>query len=324
MNKNTEPVSVVMPMRNASTTVIQSLTSLENQLYPIKEVIIINDASEDNSYSVVANFAKKSRLPIRVVTRKKRGGPGSTFNLGVKEAKSSLVILMHSDCSLPTRRELDKLVSPIRGKLEVVASFPTIFVLEKVWNTYDFWEKCFFSREVGNGVSGLATKFDCIRKEAYQKAGGFDMENFGVGGEDADLNDRLRRIGKVVLSQARVTHLHYLGNSFGFGDFLRKKRQYAMIYGRLLRRKPQSFLGKGVILLIKPFLALLPFLPVINSIGIPIVILYSFLYTKRMFTAESTLRDIRIFILPFLNIFLLYYELFWMVASFMFGKNKLS
>lgn len=321
---NKESVSIVMPMRNAATTVERALASLENQTYPIKEVIIVNDSSEDNSYNVVANFAKKSKLNIHVITRKKRGGTGFTFNLGVREAKSPLVILMHSDCSLPTNREVEKLTYPIRGKEIVAASFPMIFTLESVWKTYDFWEKCFFSREIGRGIAGLTTKFDCIRKDAYQKSGGFDMENFGMGGEDADLNERLRKIGKVVLSQARVTHLHYLGAGFSFKDFLIKKRQYAMIYGRILRKKPQSILGKGIFLLLKPFLAILPFLPVVNMVGIPIVILYSIFYTKKMFTTKSTLKDPRILILPFLNVFLIYYETFWTIEAFLFGKNKLG
>lgn len=325
MNKNSrEQISIVMPMRNSSTTVEEALSSLEKQTYPIEEVIIVNDASEDDSYNVVSNFSKKSKLDIRIITNKKRGGPGSTFNIGVKEAKSSLLILMHSDCSLPASMEIEKLIKPVLEDREVVASFPTIFVSKGVWEKYDFWEKCFFSREVGRGVSGLATKFDCIRKDAYQKAGGFDMENFGVGGEDADLHERLELIGKVVMSKAKVTHLHYLGNKFTFKDFLRKKRQYAMIYGRLLRKKPRSFLGKGIVLLLKPFLAILPFLPIVNIVGIPIIILYSFLYTRKMFTIESTLKDIKILLLPFLNIFLIYYETFWTIEAFMFGKNKLA
>ncbi len=324
IGNNKEEVSIVMPMRNASTTVEKALASLEKQTYPIKEVIVVNDASQDNSYDIVSNFSKKSKLPIRIITSKKRGGPGSTFNLGVGKAKSSLVILMHSDCSLPTNREIEKLTDPIRTKASVVASFPTIFVLERIWKKYDFWEKCFFVREVGKGTAGLATKFDCIRKDAYQKAGGFDVENFGVGGEDADLHERLRKIGKVTLSQARVTHLHYLGGGFTFKDFLRKKRQYAMIYGRLLRKRPRSFLGQGIILLLKPFLAILPFLPMVNIAGITIVILYSFLYTKKMFITQSTLKDSRIFILPFVNIFLLYCETFWIIESFLFGRNKLG
>src|SRR3989344_3501807 len=195
------PVSVIMPMRNASTTVLDALKSIAKQDYPINEIIVIDNASEDRSVEIVENYSKKSKIPIQLTVRDSNKGVGANFNFGVKNARSSLVILMHSDCSLPTDIEIEKLTKAVIEDRDVVASFPTIFLLESVWKTYGFWEKCFFSREVGTGTAGLTTKFDCIRKDAYQKIGGFDMENFGVGGEDADLHAGLKDLGKEVLSK---------------------------------------------------------------------------------------------------------------------------
>ena len=206
----------------------------------------------------------------------------------------------------------------------IVASFPTIMLLFSVWESYGFWEKCFFAREVGKGTAGLTTKFDCIRKDAYEKIGGFDMENFGVGGEDADLHARLRDLGKVVLSQARVTHLHYLGRGYSLGKLLVKQRAYARIFGRLIRIRTASTIKNSPILFVKPTLVILPLLPLMQNLGTILIVLYSFLYTKKMFTTKSTLMDPRILILPFLNIFVLYYEVFWMAESFLFGKNKIE
>ena len=66
--KNTsKPVSIVMPMRNASTTVGNALESIERQKYPIGEIIIIDNDSDDNSVQVVRNFAKKSKIPFVLV-----------------------------------------------------------------------------------------------------------------------------------------------------------------------------------------------------------------------------------------------------------------
>ena len=313
-----------MPMRNASTTVLHALGSIEKQKYPIKEIIIIDNASEDNSVEIVKRYSKKSRIPIYLTVRDSNKGVGASFNFGVKNAKSSLIVLMHSDCSLPTDMEIEKLTKPVIEDKNAVASLPTIFLLESVWKTYGFWEKCFFAREVGTGTAGLTTKFDCIRKDAYQKIGGFDLENFGVGGEDADIHDRLRTIGKVVKSSARVTHLHYLGEGYSLRKLLHKQRVYARIYGRLMRIKGKSFFTNNAILLIKPTLAILPFMPVLQTLGIVLLALYAFLYTRKMFTTSSTLMDLRIIVLPFLNIFLVYYETFWMIEAFLFGKNKIE
>lgn len=318
-----KPVSVIVPMRNASTTVLLTLESIVRQKYPIKEIIVIDNVSKDNSVEIVKNYSRKSKIPIELKIREVNMGVGANINFGAKIAKSSLLVFMHSDCTLSTAIEMSKLTKPLRERADVVASYPTIFLLQSVWNAYDFWEKCFFSKEAGKNVAGLTGKFDCIRRRSYLIIGGFDTENFGMGGEDADLHERLKTIGKVVKSEAKVTHLHYLGKGFTFKDFLRKKRQYAMIYGRLLQKRPQLFLGEGIIFLLKPFLAIVPFLPV-RMVGIPIIVLYSFLYTGRMFANRSSLKDVRIFILPFVNIFLLYFETFWMVKSFLFGKNKIE
>ncbi|KKQ27407.1 MAG: Glycosyl transferase family 2 [Candidatus Levybacteria bacterium GW2011_GWA1_37_16] len=321
--KKYAPVSIVMPMRDNETTVIQTLESIEKQKYPINEVIIVDDGSKDNSNKIIRTFIKKTDLKITLITKEKSEGLGSGLNLGVKKAKSSLVILLHSDCIFTSEMEIKKITDPFRKDAAVLATYPTIELPLHVWNTYGFWEKCLFSRIAGTGYAGPTSKFDCIKRDAYLRVGGFDTVNFSVGGEDMDFAKKISKIGKFVLSKARATHLHYLGNNFTFAELLRKQRQYAMAYGRLLRKRPQLFLGKSIIFLIKPFLAILPFLPWINIVGIPIVFLYALLFTKRMFLTKSNYSNWRILLLPFVNIFLIYCETFWMAESFLFGENKI-
>lgn len=326
MNKtiNLTEVSFVVPMRNASTTVLQTLKSIKNQKYPIKEIIIIDNDSKDDSVFVVKEFAKDSKIPIRIIVRRNDKGVGSSFNLGVGDSKSSLIILMHSDCFLPTEEEVAKLVEPIRLNKDVVATFPTILLSKSVWDKYDFWVKYYFAREVGKETAGFTSKFDCIRKDVYQEIGGFDMENFAMGAEDADLHYRLKKVGKVIKSNARVTHLHYLGRGYSFSNLLVKQKAVGRCYGRLLRMGRLSIVNNGLILMVKPVLAVLPFIPHFQFFGVILIMLYSFLYTKSMFMSKFALKDPRIFILPFVNISLLYYETFWIIEAFLFGKNKIK
>ena len=320
-----EAVTIVLPMRNVATTVLFSLQSINKQTYPIREVIIIDNASTDNSIEIVRNFARKSKIPIHIVSRQNNKGLGASFNFGVKSSKTSLVVLMHSDCVLQTAGELSKLTRPfIEKNNDVIATYPTIVSLESVWQTYGFWEKCYFARQAGKGVAGLTTKFDCIRKKKYLDLGGIDVKNFGFGGFDADLHQSLAKIGKVVKSEAVITHLHFLGKGFSLGKLLDKQRVDSRTYGRCIRMRGMSLIQDGLFLLIRPSLAILPFIPYLHTIGIAMLIIYSFLYTHKMFTTRSTLQDPRIIILPLLNVFLLYYETFWTVESFFFGKNKIE
>ena len=319
-----EAVTIILPMRNAATTVLFSLQSINKQTYPIREVIIIDNASSDNSVEIVRKYAGKSKIPIRIVSRQNNKGLGASFNFGVESSKSSLAILMHSDCTLPTAGELSKLTRPFIENNNVIATYSTIVLPESVWQTYDFWEKCYFARQVGRGVAGLTTKFDCIRKKKYLDLGGIDVKNFGFGGFDADLHESLAKIGFVAKSEAVVIHLHYLGTTYSLDKLLAKQRVDARTYGRAIRMRGISLMQNGLFLLIKPSLAILPFIPYLHAVGSILLIIYSFLYTKKMFITKSTLQDPRIIILPLLNVFFLYYETFWTIEAFLFGKNKIE
>lgn len=317
------PVGIVMPMRDASTTVLHALKSLKKQKYPIREIIVVDNKSKDNSVEIVESFAKESKIPIKLIARKENKGVGSSFNTGVKNTKSSLVVLMHADCSLQTEKELGRLIKPMEDK-NIVATYPTIILSEGIWNTFNFWEKYFFARLVNKGIAGFTTKFDCVRREAYLGVGGIDIENFGVGNEDADLHYKLKKAGKVMKSDAIVTHLYYLGSGYSLAMLLHKQRHVARSYGRAMRTRGFFMIKDGLILFVKPSLAIIVFLPFLHVIGVVLLILYSFFYTQKMFTTKSTLKDPRILILPFLNIFLLYFETFWIIESFLFGKNKIE
>lgn len=320
----TEPVTIVLPMRNAATTVLLSLISINKQTYPIREVIVIDNASTDNSIEIVRKYAGKSKIPIRIVSHKKNKGLGASFNFGVESSKTSLVVLMHSDGVLPTANELSKLTRPFRENNDVIATYPTTIMPESVWQTYDFWEKCLFVRQVGRESAGLTTKFDCIMKKKYLDIGGINVKTWGFGGFDADLHKDLAKIGKVSKSEAVLKHLHYLGKGFTWSKLLHKRRVDGRTYGRSIRIRGLSLVKDGLFLLVNPSLVILPFIPYLHNIGIAMLIIYSFLYTHKMFTSRSTLQDPRIIILPFINIFLLYYETFWMIKSFLMRRNEIE
>jgi glycosyltransferase involved in cell wall biosynthesis len=320
------PVSVVIPMRNASTTVLDTLKSITKQRYPIREILVVDNVSKDNSRDLVATFAKKSNVSIRILPQKKDLGVSSSFNWGVREAKSNFVVFLTSDCSLPSDNELGKLVKPLLLDSSIVATYSTSVLPQFVWNTYNFWEKYYAARMVENRTSMMVLKFDCIRKDIFLKVGGFDEKNFGgdsaIGGEDADLNMRLRKEGKIVRSKANSLHLHYMANDYTFGNLTHSRKMYARSIGRFLHKSPFNSPLASLVFLIRPALPILPFIPGFRLFGILLILLYAFLFTRKMFLAQLTRSDPRIILVPLLNIFFLYYELFWTLEAFFSFKKR--
>jgi len=329
-------VSIIVPTHNSATTVIKCLQSLVMQNYPIAEIIVVDNSSKDNTIELVKDFSKKRKSLIKIIERKKNMGVGSSYNAGVQKAKSQLVIFLHSDSCPKTKNELKKLVTPVLSSQNIVASYPTAIVPRDVWDSYNFWQKYRFTRLLGKEV-GFNAKFDCIRKDIFLKVGGFDEKRFArdeaIGGEDADLYLRLKKEGELVLSTAEVIHYHYLGTQYSLKDHFKTRKMLARTYGRLLRVQgrslPISSKGKGLqipfgvlLFLVKPTLAILPFIPGMTSVGLSLLVIYAFLNAKTLYTTQSTLRDPRIFLVPFIDIFLVYYETFWMIQAFIFTKKK--
>ncbi|MBE5887927.1 MAG: glycosyltransferase family 2 protein [Lachnospiraceae bacterium] len=92
-------ISIVIPLYNSQDIIERVLDSLKNQtrIDLVKEIIIVNDGSKDNSEEVVLQYAKQNEnLPIRVIT-KENGGVSTARNRGIAEATGEWVALEDSD-----------------------------------------------------------------------------------------------------------------------------------------------------------------------------------------------------------------------------------
>ena len=91
-------ISIIVPLYNSEDTILSCLTSIINQDWARKEVIVIDDGSTDNSLSICSEFAK-SHHDI-VVVSKKHSGPSSCRNLGIKISSGSYILFCDADDEL--------------------------------------------------------------------------------------------------------------------------------------------------------------------------------------------------------------------------------
>lgn len=95
---NKEYISVIIPMYNAASTIVDALESVRKQDYDCRlEIIIINDGSTDNSLCLVEQYKiGHDELDIRIVS-KENGGVASARNAGIKATKGEFIALLDSD-----------------------------------------------------------------------------------------------------------------------------------------------------------------------------------------------------------------------------------
>lgn len=200
---------------------------LEAQTLPRErfEVVIVDDGSDDDTWSVLSHQAERSSLRLAVLRRARNGGPAAARNRAVALSHGELLAFTDDDC-LPSPRWLEALVRAaagvdlVQGRTEPdpnpagMQSGPWARTLRIVEPTALF-ETCNIA----------------YRRSAFERVGGFD-ESQAVSarpggrhfGEDVRLGSAVVGSGGARrFAPDALVHHRYLPASFG--DHLRSMRE---------------------------------------------------------------------------------------------------
>jgi glycosyltransferase involved in cell wall biosynthesis len=96
-----QPVSVIICAKNEYQNLLKNLPLVLEQDYPEYEVIVVNDASDDDSIELLNSFSRKYKhLKIFDLERNLNFFTGKKFPLalGIKSAKYEILLLTDADC----------------------------------------------------------------------------------------------------------------------------------------------------------------------------------------------------------------------------------
>lgn len=178
--------SVIIPCHNAAKTLRLCLASVFAQTAEPGEVIVVDDASADDSAAIAAEF------DCRVIRQRPNRGPAAARNLGAAHAVGEVLFFLDADLALEpgalehasTALEADPGTAAVQG---VYAAEPLIDdgPVERYKTLYEHhWR----TRGAGPGSATLFA-LTAIRAEAFAEAGGFDEAL--RDGEDVDFGARL-------------------------------------------------------------------------------------------------------------------------------------
>lgn len=213
-------ISIVIPNYNGAKLLEKNLPGVVEAAaaYSVDtEIIIIDDASTDNSIDVI-----KNKFPeIKIYKKEKNEGFSSTVNMGVNKAKGEIVILLNSD------------VFPDKNLLSVVSSgfvntqmFAVAFLDLSMENGREVergrgigrYKRGFLLHAKGNcnknntlWASGGSSAFD---RKKWMELGGMDEIYNPFYWEDIDLSYRALKNGWNILfdKNAVVHHNHEEGS----------------------------------------------------------------------------------------------------------------
>lgn len=99
-----ELVSVIMPCYNSAEYIYESINSVLNQTYHNLELIIIDDASTDESINIIKSVIDSR---IKLIQLSSNSGAGASRNRGIEEATGRFIAFLDSDdLWLPNKLEI--------------------------------------------------------------------------------------------------------------------------------------------------------------------------------------------------------------------------
>ena len=187
-----ESVTVIVPLYNYGHYVTGALRSVLSQSLDSVGVIVIDDASTDDSCGIAADWAAKhaeSFQSIRVIKHRENQGLSRTRNTGIALSKSPFLFFLDSDNEIYPRC-LEVHLNALSGNDAAFA----YSILEKFGSDTGLIGTEVFNRDRlkrGNYIDAMA----CIRREILVALGGYRF--FEHGWEDYDLWLRVCELGQT-------------------------------------------------------------------------------------------------------------------------------
>lgn len=138
-------VSVLMPVYNSEKYLEEALRSLVSQDYENLEIIILDDGSDDSSFSIISRF--KERDDRIIVERRENKGIGSGRNRLLALSSGYFVLFFDSDDIILSKDFISTLVSDSENYKADVVSAKTVPFKRKVKKTKDKGKRVYSGKE---------------------------------------------------------------------------------------------------------------------------------------------------------------------------------
>lgn len=210
-------VSVIVPNYNGVRHLPAVLAALHRQRFTDFEVIVVDDASSDDSVALL-----ESAYPdIRLIVNRHNAGFVQSCNTGAAAARGRLIVLLNSDTE-PEPAWLAELVkafvanphaATVTSKLLLFDRRDTLHTtgdmlgVDGIPRNRGVWERDHGQYDAATQVFSGCGGATAYRREVWEALGGFD-ETFWMYLEDVDFGFRARLAGweAVFAPEARVYH----------------------------------------------------------------------------------------------------------------------
>lgn len=243
------PISVIVCAHDEEQNLRQLLPLLIAQDYPLFEIIIVNDRSNDDTYDYLLEETKKhSHLRMVNITSKPNhiNGKKYAITLGIRAAKHDWILLTDADCRPNSLQWIKSMSESCGDDKEIVLGYSPYLKQGGLLNLFIRYETLFTAIQylsfawLGNPYMGVGRNL-AYRKSLFLKNKGFDGFSEITGGDDDLFVNRYATKANVAV----VVGEHALVNSIPkptWKKFFNQKIRHLSV-GKYYRLKHKFLLG---------------------------------------------------------------------------------
>jgi len=213
-------VSICIPIYNAEKTIEKTLQSILNQTYKNLEIIIVDDASTDNTLCTLKKFKD---FRIKIYRNSKNIGAEHNWTKCVRLAIGDYIAIFHAD-DIYNHRIIEKQIKILENYPSVLAVFTMADYINnydktiggcnlppelKHRNIFNFLE---IFIPVLNQKNIFITPSAMVRSEIFKKCVPFDWDHFETAA-DLDLWLRISKMGQIAILNEKL--IKYRRGSIG-------------------------------------------------------------------------------------------------------------
>lgn len=181
-------LSIIIPVYNEETTIHRVLEVVYNirlQENVEKEIIVVNDASKDNSLKEIERF-KNSGHDIQIIDKPVNEGKGAAIHTGIQYATGDYTIIQDADLEL-NPEEIKLVIAPVlNGEADVVYGSRFLHGKVKTQGLLSRWANWFLTKlsnlVFGIKITDMETCYKLVPTEVFkslnlvEKRFGFEPE----------------------------------------------------------------------------------------------------------------------------------------------------
>ncbi|MEW5894789.1 MAG: glycosyltransferase family A protein [Candidatus Omnitrophota bacterium] len=195
-------VSLYIPCYNAESHLEKSLRSVFEQTYPIHEILIINDASTDNSVAICQKY------PVKIISHHENLGLSAARNTALENCATEFIASVDADVILKKdwletimRNFTDERICGVGGQL-IESCINNVADQWRNQHMRQWWgEKLLLNPDFIFGHSNV------FHKERLLEAGGYNPL-FRTNGEDFDVCRKLKQKGYSLVYDPSAIAFH--------------------------------------------------------------------------------------------------------------------